>query len=335
MSTTIRDVAEEADVSVATVSRVLNGSDNVRESTEERVLDAAHALNYHPSETARNLRAQKTHTVGVLLPNMHGEFFAQITQGLDRRAREQGHHLLVSNSHTDESEAESVVRSLRGRVDGLIILWPRLSVHFLESLIPKRLPVVLLNTSAGQSRFKSLSFDNRDGAYAAVQHMADHGHERVAILTGGPENFDAQERLAGYRAAVDDFGLVADSSLEIEGDFTREMGHAVVEKFLSLDPRPTALFVSNDSMALGALRGLHEAGLRVPEDVALVGFDDIPTASYVTPSLTTVHAPTQELGEQAMDHLLAGLQDDELSPSHQTLETRLVIRESCGCSSSE
>lgn len=333
MSATIRDVAEEADVSVATVSRVLNESDNVREETEERVIEAARALDYHPSETARSLRAQKTHTVGVLLPNMHGEFYAQITQGLDRRAREHGHHLLVSNSHTDESEAEAVLQSVRGRVDGLIILWPRLTVRFLESFLPDDLPVVLLNTSVGQSRFDSLSFDNRAGAYAAVEHLAEHGHERVAIFTGGSENFDAQERLAGYRAAVEDCGLKADSSLELEGDFTRETGQALVETFLGLDPRPTALFASNDSMALGALRGLHEAGLRVPDDVALVGFDDIPTASYVTPSLTTVHAPTQELGEQAMDHLLARIQDDEKNPSHQTLETRLLARESCGCSS--
>lgn len=332
MSTTIRDVAEEADVSVATVSRVLNESDSVKESTEERVLEAAHTLDYHPSETARSLRAQKTHTVGVLLPNMHGEFFAQVTQGLDRRARENGHHLLVSNSHTDESEAESVIRSLLGRVDGLIILWPRLAVHFLESLVPDDLPVILLNTSTGQSRFESLSFDNQAGAYIAVQHLSDHGHERVAILTGGPENFDAQERLAGYRAAVDDAGLVADSSLELAGDFTRETGREMIEAFLTLDPRPTALFASNDSMAFGALRGVHEAGLEVPEDVALVGFDDIPTAEYVTPPLTTVHAPTQELGEQAMDHLLGRL-EDEGPPSHQTLETRLVRRKSCGCTS--
>ena len=334
MSTTIQEVAEKADVSVATVSRVLNGSDSVKETTEERVLEAARALDYHPSETARSLRAQKTHTVGVLLPNMHGEFFAQVIQGLDRRARENGHHLLVSNSHTDESEAESVIRSLLGRVDGLIILWPRLATHFLKSLLPEDLRVVLLNTSTEQSRFKSLSFDNRAGAYTAVQHLADHGHERVAVLTGGPENFDAQERLAGYRAAVDDFGLAADSALELEGDFTRETGREMIESFLTLDPRPTALFVSNDSMALGVLRGLHEAGVKVPEDVALVGFDDIPTADYVTPSLTTVHAPAQELGEQAMEALLQQL-EGEMPPSHRTLETHLVTRESCGCGAAE
>lgn len=331
MSVTMRDVAEQADVSVATVSRVLNDSDSVREETKKRVLTVARSMDYLPSEAARSLRTQKTRTVGVLLPNVHGEFFAQVTRGLDRRALQNGHHLLMSNSHTDESEAESVIRSLMGRVDGLILLWPRLDVQFLEELVPEGLPVVLLNTSAGQSRFQSLSFDNRVGAYAAVEHLAEHGHERIAILTGGPENFDAQERLAGYRAAVEDFSLVANSALEIEGDFTRATGRKAVERVLDLDPRPTALFASNDSMAIGALRGLHDAGLRVPDDVALIGFDDIPTSRYVTPSLSTVHVPMQEFGEHAMQSLLAALAG-EAEPSHRTLETKLMRRESCGCS---
>ena len=332
MSATIQDVADRADVSVATVSRVLNGSDRVRESTKEQVLEAARELEYLRNESARNLRTKKTRTVGVLLPNIHGEFFAQVTRGLDREARENGHHLLVSNSHTDEAEAESVIRSLLGRVDGLIILWPRLDVDFLEGLVPERLPLVLLNTAARQSRFHTLSFANRKGAYTAVQHLFEHGHERIAILTGGAQNFDAQERLAGYRTAVDDFDLAASSVLEIEGNFTRESGHAAVDRVLDLDPRPTALFATNDSMALGALRGFHEAGLQVPGDMAVIGFDDIPTARYATPSLSTVHVPTQELGEQAMHHLLDYLRGGD-PPAHQTLETGLVPRESCGCSS--
>jgi LacI family transcriptional regulator len=330
MSTTIRDVAEEADVSVATVSRVLNGSDSVRAATKERVLEAAQVLDYLPNETARNLRTQKTRTVGVLLPNMHGEFFAQITRGLDQRANEDGHHVLVSNSHTDEAEAESVIRSLLGRVEGLIILWPRLDIEFLDNLVPDALPIVLLSTSVGNSRFETLSFENRAGAYAAVEHLAEHGHERVAILTGDPVNYDAQERLAGYRKAVHDLDLVADSALEIKGDFTQEGGRVAVDRLLSLDSRPTALFASNDSMALGVLRGVHEADLQVPEDLALVGFDDIPSARFATPSLTTVRAPTLELGRRAMDALLEASTSEQ--STHRTLDTQLVRRESCGCS---
>lgn len=334
MSSTIRDVAEQANVSVATVSRVLNESDSVREETEEQVLDAVDALDYLPNETARNLRTQKTRTVGVLLPNMHGEFFAQVTRGLDQRAREDGHHVLVSNSHTDETEAESVIQSLLGRVEGLIILWPRLDIEFLETLVPDDLPIVLLSTSVDTTRFRTLSFDNRAGAYAAVEHLAEHGYERVAILTGGPANFDAQERLAGYRHAVADLDLVADPALEIEGDFTQEAGRAAVDRLRDLSAPPTALFASNDSMALGVLRGMHEAGLRVPEDLALIGFDDIPTARYAAPSLTTIRAPTLELGRRAVDTLLEASAASG-SPAHQTLETRLVRRESCGCTSTE
>lgn len=331
MSATIQDVAEKADVSVATVSRTLNGSESVRKSTREKVLKAARSLDYHRNESARNLRTQKTRTVGVLLPNMHGEFFAQVTRGLDRRAREDGHHLLVSNSHTKKSEARSVIRSLLGRIDGLILLWPRLELEFLEELIPKTLPVVLLNTAPQQSRFRTLAFENRKGAYSAVQHLAEHGHERVAILTGGAQNFDAQQRLDGYREAVSDFDLQADPSLEIEGAFTRESGRRAVTHLFKLEPAPTALFASNDSMALGVLRGIHEAGLAVPDDLALVGFDDIPMAQYATPSLSTVHAPTEELGERAMSILIGELRD-EGDASHQTLATEFVARRSCGCS---
>ncbi|MFP4228595.1 MAG: LacI family DNA-binding transcriptional regulator [Salinivenus sp.] len=331
MGVTIQDVADEAEVSVATVSRVLNGSDRVREATEAKVVEAAQALGYHPNETARNLRAQATRMIGVLLPNMHGEFFAQITRGLDRRAREHGHHLLVSNSHTREDEARSVIRSLLGRVDGLVLLWPRLSHDFLEDLVPDDLPVVLLNTAASESRVQTLAFDNREGAYAATRHLAEHGHERVAILTGGAQNYDAQQRRAGYRAAVRDCGLDDDDALELEGDFTRAAGRAAVDRLLDLSPRPTALFASNDSMALGVLRGLHDAGLEAPDDLALVGFDDIPMAHYVAPSLTTVHAPMETLGTRAVERLLA-LLDGSAAPTHQTLQTRLVRRESCGCS---
>jgi len=315
---------------VATVSRVLNESDSVREETEKRVLRAVRALDYLPNETARDLRKKTTRTIGVLLPNMHGEFFAQVTRGLDQRAREENLHLLVSNSHTDEAEAESVLRSLIGRVEGLIILWPRLDIEFLEAFVPDDLPIVLLNTSGGASRFQTLSFDNRAGAYAAVEHLAEHGHERVAILTGEPANFDAQERLAGYRRAVAELGLAADSALELEGDFTQESGRSAVDRLLALNPPPTALFASNDSMALGALRGLHEAGVRVPDDVAVVGFDDIPTAAYATPSLTTIRAPTIEMGQQATEALLE-LSRGEAAPAHQSLDTHLVRRESCGC----
>jgi len=331
----MQDVADEANVSVATVSRVLNESDSVREATKERVLQAARSLDYLINESARSLREQKTRTIGVLLPNVHGEFFAEVSMGLDRRARKNGHHLLMSNSHTEEAEVESVIRSLLGRVDGLVLLWPRLDIEFLEDLVPASLPVMLLNTTASASRFHTLSFDNRAGAYTAVQHLAEHGHERVAILSGGPVNFDAQERLAGYRNAVQDFGLVADSALELEGNFTRESGHAAVDRMLDLDPVPTALFASNDSMALGALRRFHETGRAVPEDVAVVGFDDIPTTRFATPSLSTVHVPMQELGERAMQRLLDVLQNDGPPPSHQTLDTRLIRRESCGCSSTE
>ena len=332
MSATIRDVAREADVSVATVSRVFNESDKVREETRERVIRAARSLRYVPNETARSLIMQRTQTLGVLLPDMHGEFFAQVIRGLDRTARANDYHLLLSSSHSDEEEARAILRALLGRVDGLIIMWPRLATDFFTDLIPNELPVVFLNTRDKNGTFTTLHIDNYGGAYAIVRHLIEHGHERIALLTGPSDNRDAEERLTGYRDAVRDLGAQHDEALEIDGDFMRATGLEQVSTLLALDPRPTALFAANDAMAIGALHGLREAGVDVPGDMVVVGFDDIPTTRYVSPPLTTVHVPIQELGQRAIQHLLDRLQtSDEALPAHETLATELVLRRSCGC----
>jgi LacI family transcriptional regulator len=332
MSATIKDVAAAADVSVATVSRVLNGSDRVREKTRQRVLDAARNLNYVPNETARSLIRRRTQTLGVLLPDMHGEFFARVIQGLDKTARTYDHHLLVSSFHSEEDEARTVVRAMLGRVDGLIIMWPALGSRLFADFLPEELPMVLLMVSGESTTFPALSVDNRGGARAAVEHLLDHGHRRIAILTGPSQNRDAQQRLAGYRAALHESGVEHDPQLEIAGDFRQESGHQAVAQLLALDPLPTALFASNDSMAIGALNALRDAGIRVPEEMAVIGFDDIPSAQYMNPSLSTVHVPIYELGTRAVELVIRqmnGALEDEKKDG--VLATKLMPRASCGC----
>jgi LacI family transcriptional regulator len=341
MAATVDDVAQKADVSVATVSRVFNDSDRVRESTRQRVLDAARALDYVPNETARNLIKQQTKTVGVLLPDMHGEFFAQVIRGLDETAREHDYHLLVSSSHGHEDDIRTVMTTLRGRVDGLVVMWPHADVPFLDDVSDDRsddrpddrLPVLLLNASESGIEAPSLSVDNRGGAFEAVAHLAEHGHERIATFTGPLANVEARQRLSGYRAAVRELGAVADDALELVGDFRRATGEALVDDLLALSPRPTALFAANDAMAIGALRALDRAGASVPSDLAVVGFDDIPTARYVTPPLSTIRVPMRELGRRAMQRMLDVLAGrTEADPAFSdTLDTELVPRASCGC----
>lgn len=183
MGTTVQDVASKAGVSVATVSRVFNESDRVSESTRQLVLDAAQALDYVPDEAARSLRTRKTKAIGVVLPDMHGEFFAQVIRGLDETAQERGYHLLVSSSRRLKNEIRTVMDTIRGRVDGLIVMWPHDHPSFLDSSTAN-VPLLLLNTSDKVSSVPSLGIDNYGGACEAVAHLADHGHERIATFTG-------------------------------------------------------------------------------------------------------------------------------------------------------
>jgi LacI family transcriptional regulator len=363
---TIRDVARAAGVSVATVSRVLNDSGPVHEDTRRRVTDAARTLRYVPHGGARSLITRRTDSVGVLLPDLYGEFFSEVLRGLDLTARQQGFHLLVSGSHSDRAEMAAALRAMRGRVDGLVIMAPDIDVHALLATLPGDQPVVLLNcattprdegaraggdgapssgsgspspspspsaaAAAGtHALVDAITFDNAGGARRMVRHLLGHGHDGVAIICGAAQNNDARERLRGYHAALRDAGIAPRPEWEVAGDFTEGGGYEATRALLRLDPRPTAIFAANDSMALGALGALHEAGLHVPDDVAVAGFDDIPLARFARPALSSVHVPIAELGERAMARLLQAMANPGTHrPRQEVLDTTLVIRHSCG-----
>lgn len=325
MGTTIREVARHAGVSVATVSRALNGSERVKARTRERVLRAARQLRYVPNGSARSLTTSETRTLGVLLPDLYGEFFSELLRGIDQTARRSRYHTLVSSSHNDVGELEAALRAMSGRVDGLIVMTPALEADLLEANLPGSLPVVLVNCPVEGSTFSTVATDNYGGAFAMAGHLRAHGHERVALIRGPEGNHDALERLRGYRDAMGGAGLI-----EEPGDFTERSGYEAAQRLLARSPRPTAVFASNDSMAIGALRALHEAGLRVPEDVAVAGFDDIPVARYVSPPLSSVHVAINEMGRRAIDLLLVCVAEPGRAPESLTLPTRLVLRESSG-----
>lgn len=350
MKPTIRDVAREAGVSVATVSRVLNGSGPVHEETRERIRAVARALRYVPDSAARSLITRRTETLGVVLPDLYGEFFSEVMRGLDQAARRRGYHVLVSSSHADRAEIEAAVGAMMGRVDGLVVMAPDVDAAALAANLPESLPVVLLNSGQGGEEegdvvgavaatipFDVVDVDNYGGARAAVRHLLAQGHSRVAIIKGAERNHDARERLRGYRDALAGAGLEAPPRWEIAGDFTEGAGHEAARRVLKMRPRPTALFAANDTMAIGALSALREAGARVPEDVAVVGFDDIPLARYMSPPLTSVHVDITRLGGRAVERLLeivadgaAGAEGRRSARRRETLPTTLVVRESCG-----
>jgi LacI family transcriptional regulator len=328
VAVTIRDVARAARVSVATVSRVLNSKDSVTEATRERVLEAIRGLHYVPHGGARSLTTRRTHVVGVVLPEMIGAFFSEIIRGIDRVARPEGYHVLVSGSHSEAAETRAVLRALHGRVDGLILMVPGPDVDCLDQSLPPQTPVLLLH-GAGETGLPTLRVDNWRGARLAVDHLLDLGHRHIALLGGPGGNADAEERRAGYRDAFADRGLDPDRHLEVPGDFREESGFAAAAHIARLTPRPTAVFAANDAMAIGCLAGLRAAGLDVPADISLVGFDDVPIARYLTPALTTVRVPIAEIGVRAMERMLGlMLGEDEPGERDEVVVPTLSIRES-------
>ena len=332
MTTTIKDVARKAGVSTATVSRALNNVGPVDEETRQRVRMAARKLNYIPNALGRSLSTKRTNAIGLLLPDLFGEFFSEILRGSDQTAQQSDFHLLVSSSHTNKEELRTALRIMRGRVDGLVIMSPYVDRETLNQNLPQSLPVVLLNCQVDSDGFDTITIDNFEGARNMTEHLLSHGHKRIAIITGTEGNFDASERLRGYRAALHGHGVSFDPTLQVSGEFSEATGYAAVKNLLSLASRPTAIFASNDSMAIGALSALRDEHIQLPEEMALAGFDDVPIASYLTPTLTSVQMGIHDLGVQAIQTAVhAACNKSAHRKQHVVVKTRLSLRESCGC----
>ena len=327
-SVTIKDVAREARVSVATVSRALNGHENVAESVRQQVLATADRLRYQPHAAARSLSSRRTQTIGVVLPDLYGEFFSELIRGIDQVARARRQHLLVSSYHGLPEEQGEALRAMRGRVDGLLVLSPYTDrPGFLVDNLPSSLPVVLINTDVQEAAYPALTIDNYSAAVAMVEHLVQAGHRRIAFI-GGPEgNFDARERLRGYRDAMAE--LLPQTQPEVlQGDFREASGERAGRALLA-GTLPDAVFAANDMMALGCLYAFNEAGVRVPQDIALAGFDDIPLARFVHPSLTTMRVSIAELGAKALKRLLAQIEAGEATEAElHVLMPELVVRQS-------
>lgn len=328
---TIRDVARAAEVSIATVSRVFNDSVRVSEDARRRVWASAAKLDYWPNGAARSLTTRRTHSLGVLLPDLHGEFYSEIIRGIDEAARAGQLQVLISSSHADNEALLAAARSMRGRVDGLIVMAPYEDSDGVVQRIARSFATVLLNSRLSFNGTSAVSIANYDGARAAVSHLARLGHRRIALVCGPNGNMDAEERQRGYRQALEDEGISPDPAWELHGDFTEVSGYEAGLVLPTGRKGPTAVFAANDSMAIGLVSGLLASGRRVPDDTAVVGFDDIALARYVTPPLTTVHVDAHELGMRAASLLTASwTTTNELHATHEILPARLTVRQSCG-----
>ncbi|SBV35978.1 Transcriptional regulator, LacI family [uncultured Stenotrophomonas sp.] len=326
---TIKDVAREANVSVATVSRALNGHDNVAAPVRQVVLEVARRLRYTPHAAARSLSSRSTQTLGLVLPDLHGEFFSELMRGIDGVARAHRRHLLVSSYHGDPEQQGAALQAMRGRVDGLLVMSPGTAApDFLTDNLPA-LPTVLINTPLPDGPYPVFGIDDHAGAMAMTRHLLGSGHRRITFIAGPDHNHDARERLRGFRDAMATVGAEAESRV-LPGGFDEASGYRAGLALLQDGSLPDAVFAANDMMALGCLYAFNQAGVKVPAQVALAGFDDIPLARFVHPSLTTMRISIADLGERATSHLLQLIDDGEVVPPApaMTLVPTLVTRDS-------
>lgn len=329
---TIKDVARLANVSVATVSRALNGHENVAEEVRNRVIAIAKELRYSPHHAARSLSSRRTNTIGVVLPDLYGEFFSELMRGIDQIAREHSLHLLVSSYHGNPEEQGDALRNLRGRIDGLLLMSPSSSdASGLADSLDAVQPAVLINTRLPDLPAPALTIDNHQAASVMVRHLVDSGRRRIAMIAGPADNFDANERLAGYRDALAQ-ALPGSAPWVVQGDFSEASGHAAAGELLASTEQPDAVFAANDMMALGCLFACLQADINVPAQIAVTGFDDIPLARYTHPPLTTMRIDIAGLGARAMRLLLQRIErsrntDGEVtSEDVPALQAELIVR---------
>ena len=326
--TSIGDVAREAGVSPATVSRVLNGSTPVSDDRAERVREVASRLGYQPSGPARALRRQRTTVWAAIVADVQNPFFTAMIRGVEDVAQAVDHRLVLCNSDEDPAkEAAYVDVAIADRVAGVIIATASTGRANLDRLLRANVPVVAVDRRPKGDGIDSVVVDNRGGARAAVEHLVDAGARRVGLITGPTRISTAESRLSGYRSALEARGIAFDAELVRRSDFREEGGYLAALSLLDADEPPDALFVANNLMTLGALRALRERRRRVPRDVAIVGFDDAPWTTLVTPALTVVAQPTYEMGCEAARLLTtAGGRPSQ----HLVLPTELVVRGSSG-----
>jgi LacI family transcriptional regulator len=326
---TVQDVARRAGVSTATVSYALNGTRFVSDALRERVLSAARELQYEPNAAARTLRSNRSATIGLLIADLRNPFFTEVLRGVEDTAQARGYTVILANSDEDIVRETASLRVLRARhVDGLILA-PAAGRHpQLEQLVRSHFPMVFLDRDIPGLRVPAVMLDNKAAAHVAVRHLIAAGHRHIGMIAGRPSITSTIERQAGYRQALLEAGIPMDSSLVKTGGSSIDGGAAAAAELLERRPRPTALFVANNLMTVGALTVIERHGLRIPQDVALVGFDDFPWAEVLKPRLTTIAQPHYALGCRAAELLFEQLSGFTAQPRRVLLPGELILRDS-------
>lgn len=322
-------VAKEAGVSLGTVSRVINDDVHVADETRERVLAVAKELGFVANRQARGLKGRKTNTVGVLVPNLGTGYIGEIMQGIDTELELSQLDLMLFTTHRmADKEANYVANMVQGMVDGLLFIIPRSPSDYIGTLKQRNFPFVLIDNQVADEPCPSVSATNWQGAYQATEYLIELGHRGIGLITGSMDLNSATDRLEGYRSALRTNHILENPDLIYEGEYTQPSGYAGATALLDLDEIPTAIFASNDAMAMGAMDAVRNRGLRVPEDISILGFDDVPQSAMVRPALTTVRQPLEQMGRVAIQMLQDILKNPEKEVDQMRLPTELIIRDS-------
>jgi LacI family transcriptional regulator len=330
--TTIRDVAKRAGVAPITVSRVVNNSGYVSEKTHARVQAAVADLGYVPNVLARSLRTRRTNTLGLILTDISNPFWTTVSRGVEDAASDAGFNVILCNTDESEVEQDKYLRVLlQKQVDGVLLVPARSTVEPIRFVQGQDTPVVVLDRRIPDAQADAVRCDSEEGAHQLTRLLLSLGHRRIAMLSGPQGVSTAEDRVAGYRRALTEAGLDVDPALVYYGEFSLESGYDMTEQILARTPRPSALFAGNNFIAIGALQALRDASLRVPEDLALVGFDDLPADLVVDPFLTVAAQPAYKMGRQATELLLARLSEEAPAAYQEiVLPTAIIVRKSSG-----
>jgi len=329
MKVTIKDIAREADVSVTTVSRVINNKPDVGDDTRAKILKIIDEMNYNPNSVARGLVMQKTHTIGLIIPDISNPFFPQVARAVEDKAQKLGYSVIFFNTDNHlEREKKAVELFKSKQVDGLIVSLSLGNEKILKELKSTNYPVVQIDRSVLTDSYPLVSIDNKNSAYQMVEYMLKKGHRKIAHISGDLNTTTARERLEGYKKALKNYEVEINNDYIIEGDYTQHSGFKAMQRLLKLKDRPSAVFAANDLSAAGVYKALFAAGLKIPDDIAVAGHDDIDIASLLRPELTTMRQPKYSMGERAVTVLLRMINNQQIEIEDHILKTNLIIRES-------
>lgn len=326
---TIKNVAKEAGVSFGTVSRVVNNDIHVKQETRTRVLKAMEKLGYVVNRQARSLAGGRTNTIGVLAPDLGTGYIGEVIRGIDAELALKHYDLMLFTTHrTAEKESKYVANLVTGIVDGLLLIVSRRPDEHISTLTRINFPFTLIDHQARGDDCPAVGATNWQGAYNATEYLIKLGHQRIGFITGWMDLRAAIDRLEGYKSALRTYHIPVEQKLIYEGQFFQPDGYAGASALIELEDRPTAIFASNDVMAMGAMDAVRNRGLRIPDDISIVGFDDIPQAEFVRPALTTVRQPLEKMGRVATQMLLDRLENPNKVPERIELPTELIVRNS-------